>query len=394
VNSGSNRLRVLAVVPAPYVFGLQVVTLDFFSRLRASADCHFLLTKWSDGEFGRRLDGLGIPYATAWMGMFSRKLDPRNLKMTLECVFRAPQLFLCYHRLVRRFRPDVVYTSNNHELILLHPMLWAMGIPVVCHMHDPPPNIPFQLASFRVWARPVTRFVAIAESVRDRLLEFPVDPSRVTVIHNGIDRAEFAPRARRGDRFARQFGWDGDVFIAGIAGQMHDRKGHLDVLGALDLLRDRVPSLRVVIGGRQQGAYYEQLRTFVTERGLGGRVGFCGWMEHAREFHENVDAFVLASRHEEGFGLVLAEAMAVGVPVVATRSGGAVNVVEDGVSGLLVDRCAPDQLAAALARLCDDAALRERLVVAGRERVERDFDLDRQAEKLLAVLRETANRKT
>lgn len=389
-----STLRVLAVVPTPYVFGLQVVTLDFFSRLRRWADCHFLITRWNDGEFPRRLEALSIPYATSWLGMFSRKLDPENLRMTLECVYRAPELYWCFWRLVRRFRPDVIYAANHHEMILLHPMLRWMGIPVVCHMHDPPPNIPFQRASFRVWSQPVTRFVTIAEDVRDRLLQFPVDPARVTVVHNGIDLGQFPKRETRRDRFTRQFGWPGEVVIAGIAGQMHDRKGHLDLLEALDRLRDRVPNLRVVIGGKAGGLYYEALVAFVAERKLQDRVGFCGWMDHARDFYEGIDAFVLASRHEEGFGLVLAEAMAVGVPVIATRSGGAVNVVEDGVSGLLVDRCAPDQIAEALEALCGDAALRERLVAGGRARVEREFDLDVQADKLLAVLRETAKRKT
>lgn len=382
----------LAAVPTPYVFGLQVVTLDFFSRLRRWADCHFLITRWNDGEFPRRLEAMSIPYTASWMGMFSRKLDPENLRMTLECVYRAPELYWCFWRLVRRFRPDVIYTANHHELILLHPMLRVMGIPVVCHMHDPPPNIPFQRASFRVWSQPVTRFVTIAEDVRDRLIQFPVDPGRVTVVHNGIDLGQFPRREKRGERFVSQFGWPGDSFIAGIAGQMHDRKGHLDLLEALDQLRDRVPNLRVVIGGKAGGAYYEELVACVSERGLKDRVGFCGWMDHARDFYDGIDAFVLASRHEEGFGLVLAEAMAVGVPVIATRSGGAVNVVEDGVSGLLVDRCAPEQIAEALQRLCGDAALRERLVAGGRARVETEFDLDRQAVKLLAVLQGTAAR--
>ncbi len=392
IRNPKSEFRILAVVPTPYVFGLQVVTLDFFSRLRRWADCHFLISRWNDGEFPRRLEAMSIPYTASWMGMFSRKLDPENLRMTLECVYRAPELYWCFWQLVRRFRPDVIYTANNHELILLYPMLWLLGIPVICHMHDPPPNIPFQRASFRVWSQPVTRFVTIAEDVRDRLVQFPVDPARVTVVHNGIDLGQFPRREKRGERFVSQFGWPGDSFIAGIAGQMHDRKGHLDLLEALDRLRDRVPHLRVVIGGKPGGAYYEQLVACVSERGLGDRVGFCGWMDHARDFYEGIDAFVLASRHEEGFGLVLAEAMAVGVPVIATRSGGAVNVVEDGVSGLLVDRSAPEQIAEALNALCGDAALRERLVAGGRARVETEFDLDRQAEKLLAVLQGTAAR--
>ena len=385
-------VRVLVAIPTPQIFGLQKVTLAIFGRLRASVDAHFLVSRWGDGAFGREVRRLGFETTESWFGMFSRRLDWANLRMTAECLWRLPMLWVDTIRLARRCRPAALFVANYHELILLRPILRVLGMPVICHMHDPPPNIPFQRASFFLWGRAVTVFVAVSESVRDRLLRFKVDPRRVLVVNNGIDLTQFPRRESRTGRFTRRFKWPEDVFIAGIVGQMHDRKGHLDLLEALDRLRDRVPYLRVVIGGKAGGAYYEQLVACVSERGLKDRVGFCGWMDHARDFYEGIDAFVLASRHEEGFGLVLAEAMAVGVPVIATRSGGAVNVVEDGVSGLLVDRCAPEQIAEALQRLCGDAALRERLVAGGRARVETEFNLDRQAEKLLAVLQGTAAR--
>lgn len=388
--SDSNRLRVLAVVPTPYVFGLQVVTLDFFSRLRRWADCHFLLTKWSDGEFGRRLDAMGVPHTSAWMGMFSRRLDPKNLRMTVEALARVPGLYAHLWRLARRFRPDLIYTANHHELILLGPLLRLLRIPVLCHMHDPPPNIPFQRASFRVWSQPVTQFVAISEDVQRRLGEFPVAPERVGMIHNGIDLAQFPRGHGRDDRFVRRFGWPEGAVVAGLTGQMHDRKGQMDLLEAAAALRDRVPALRVVIGGKETGEYPERLRRFAAEKGLGDRVGFSGWADHARDFYSGLDVFVLASRHEEGFGLVVAEAMACGVATIATRSGGAAEIFEDGRSGLLVDRSAPDQLADALLRLASDPELRVRFAEAGRCRVEREFDLDLQTEKLKAALFDVA----
>ena len=77
----SRGLRILAVVPTPYCYGLQNLTLALFSSLPLGVDSHFILTHWSDGEFARRLKQLNIPYSSTWLGMFSRKLDRRNLKM-------------------------------------------------------------------------------------------------------------------------------------------------------------------------------------------------------------------------------------------------------------------------------------------------------------------------
>src|ERR1700682_799717 len=143
-------LRVLAVVPSPCCFGLQNVTLSFFSRLSKQLTPLFLLTRWTDGEFARRLDELSIPHDSTWFGMFSRKLDWYNLKMTLHCASKLPRMYYDYVRTVRSFKPDLLYTANYHELLLLLPLLKVMDVPVVCHLHDPPPSAPFYRALFRV----------------------------------------------------------------------------------------------------------------------------------------------------------------------------------------------------------------------------------------------------
>src|SRR5690606_23316677 len=111
------------IVPSSFCFGLQNLTLAFFSRLSQSASCHFLNTRWNDCEFPRRLSALGIPHSATWLGMFSRRLDWVNLKMTLECLLKLPIAYLDFLRLNWRFQPTVIYLANHHEAILLWPML-------------------------------------------------------------------------------------------------------------------------------------------------------------------------------------------------------------------------------------------------------------------------------
>ncbi|MCF8478540.1 MAG: glycosyltransferase, partial [Pseudolabrys sp.] len=103
-----------------------------------------------------------------------------------------------------------------------------------------------------------------------------------------------------------------------------------------------------------------------------------------------IDVLVLASRHEEGFGLVLAEAGERGLPVVATRSGGAAEVVRDGETGFLVGKHAPHELAAAMQRLYSDAGLRECLGRRGRDRVAAGFDLAAQTARMADCFAEVA----
>src|SRR5204863_9263240 len=107
------------------------------------------------------------------------------------------------------------------------------------------------------------------------------------------------------------------------------------------------------------------LRDMVAQRGLADAVRFCGFQANPWKYFARADVFALTSRYE-GFGNVLVEAMACGVPVVATSSPGTREIVSVGDDGLLVDRHEPAALAAALARVLEDSQLRARMAAAAR----------------------------
>lgn len=382
----SDRMRILATVPCPQCYGLQNLTLQFFGKLPGAITCHFICTRWSDGEFAHRLDQLNIPHSATWFGMFSRKLDWVNLRMTLECLAKLPIAWSHCIRVWWSFRPDVIYVANHHEVILLWPLLLLMRQRVVCHMHDPPPPILFQRMSFWVWKRAVGRFLCISENVRRRLALLGEHAGPV-VVHNGVEVFPLAlPRTRSG-RFTQQFGWSEDCVVVGITGQLNREKGHEDFLTAADAIRNRCPQARFVVGGKPTGVYFDELQGLIEKLGIRHLVGFSGWLPASRDFFEAIDVFVLASRHEEGFGLVVAEAGERGIPVVATKSGGAVEILVDGVSGLLVERQNPGELAASLTRLLQEPQLRAALGSAGRKRVEEAFDIQTQVGKFVRFLR-------
>lgn len=379
-------MRILATVPCPQCYGLQNLTLQFFGKLPATISCHFVCTRWSDGEFGRRLDLLNIPHSETWFGMFSRKLDWVNLRMTLECLAKLPIAWSHCVGVWWSFRPDVIYVANHHEVILLWPLLFLVRKRVVCHMHDPPPAIPFQRMSFWIWKRAVGRFLCISENVRRRLamLGEHADP---VVVHNGVEVFPLALPRKRCDRFTQQFKWPDDCVIVGITGQLNREKGHEDFLMAADAIRKQCPQARFVIGGKPVGVFFNELECLIEKLGIGHLVGFTGWLPESRDFFESIDVFVLASRHEEGFGLVVAEAGERGIPVVATKSGGAVEILVHGVNGILVERQNPGAIAEGVIRLVQDAHIRSTLGRAGRKRVEEFFDLQAQVGEFVRFLR-------
>jgi glycosyltransferase involved in cell wall biosynthesis len=373
----NKNLRILVIVPSGFCFGLQNLTLAFFAELRGRVTAHFLNTRWSDGEFQQRVEALGFPQSKTWLGMFSRKLDWLNLKMTLECLFKLPIAWRDFIRLYRNFQPNVIYLASHHEIIQLWPLLFFLRNKVVCHMHDPPPAIPFQKLSFFFWRRAVNRFLFISESTRDRFSRLGAIGKQDKTIHNGVKVSPLAFPRQRSNRFCKQFGWSEQSIIIGLTGQMSQHKGHEDFLAAARLLKTN-EQLRFVIAGKQQEPFFSHLKCLVKDYCLEQHVGFVGWLPQSCEFFEGIDIFVLASRHEEGFGLVIAEASERGLPVICTHSGGAVEIVRDGETGIVVEKNKPEQIATAIKRLANNKSLRFHMGQAGRKRVCQAFNLENQ----------------
>src|SRR5205085_2664671 len=98
----SSKLKILAVIPSGFCFGLQHITVDFFSRFPGNIESHFLLTKWGNDELERLLKQKNIPYSFSWLGMFSRKMDRVNLKMSLHALIKLPTLYFDFIRLKKK----------------------------------------------------------------------------------------------------------------------------------------------------------------------------------------------------------------------------------------------------------------------------------------------------
>ena len=211
----------------------------------------------------------------------------------------------------------------------------------------------------------------------------PAAAGKVEVIHCGIDPATFRPTEARGD---------GPLRIIAV-GTLHEVKGQVHLIEACRSLADRGIAFSCTFIG--DGPDRAALESRVAELGLADRVTFAGRSTSDGVAAALRGADVLAAPSvptrggkREGIPVVLMEAMATGLPVVASRLSGIPELVTDGVDGLLVPPGDDIALADALARLAADPALRARLGAAGRETVLRDFDVDRNAALLAARIRE------
>ncbi len=180
----------------------------------------------------------------------------------------------------------------------------------------------------------------------------PAALGKTLVIENGVDVAAFAGRPD-GAALRAEIGVSEKAYLIGTVGRLHPVKGHGDLVAALGLLAKNPEPPQVVIVGyapeEERGKLVEQAR----ELGVEQLLHFAGRRENIPEWLSAMDAFVLPS-HSEGMPNALLEAMAAGLPAVATRVGGTVEVVEEGKTAVLVPAQAPEALAEALASLRRD----------------------------------------
>lgn len=208
---------------------------------------------------------------------------------------------------------------------------------------------------------------------------YGVAPERVAVVPEALDLAEWERRFAEAPRRPRE-----RPTVLTVA-RMYPRKRLEDLLAAVAHLRGRVPEvqLRVVGDGPERGRLLRRRARL----GLADAALFLGEVSRARlaEEYANADCFCLPSV-QEGFGIVFAEAMAAGLPVVACRAAAVPEVVPDGTAGILVEPRDPLGLAEALEALLTDSARRKELGEAGRRRAAA-FDAPRVAERFLEVVR-------
>ncbi len=233
-------------------------------------------------------------------------------------------------------------------------------------------------------ARCVDRTIAVSAAARDFLVRVKrYAPDRVVVVPNGRDLSAFVPGRDR-EAARKELGLDPRAPVAGVVGRLDPQKGHRHLLDAWPAVVRALPDARLVVVG--DGVLRPALEEQARGRGVGGSVMFTGFRRDVARLLAAMDVATLPSLHE-GMPLTVIEAAAMALPVVATAVDGTPEVIEDGVSGLLVPAAHPAALARALLALLGDPDRARRMGRAGRQRMLDRFDLGRQVAATAAVYR-------
>ena len=255
----------------------------------------------------------------------------------------------------------------------------------------------YLLARFRnLLLRRTGAVVAISEAIAREAVQAGFPSSKVHLIPHGIDMSEYAPvsteekAARRRDLGLKEIG-----LLVTYTGRLIQGKGLETLFTALGTLAD-LPSWHLVLVGSGQGqviSIEEKLRQEAHNVALRGRVTFTGRVDNVRAYLQASDVFVFPTL-DEALGMSAVEAQACGLPAVASRTGGVPDVVEDGVTGILVPPGESSPLSDALRKLLTDPGLRVRFARAARTRTEQRFALHTMVARYADLFRSLAGRRT
>jgi sugar transferase (PEP-CTERM/EpsH1 system associated) len=292
----------------------------------------------------------------------------------------------CYFRLwsaLRKLKPDLVQTYNIGALDAA-PIARFAGVRRVVHAeHGRDAADPRgQSRKYRLLRRRlqpfIARYVAVSRDLQTWLaVSVGIEPSKIAYIPNGVDVTRFtAVLGRRSDRPLLGAFVPAGTLVIGTVGRLDAVKDQAGLVCALRILCDADPErgvqLRLVIIG--EGSEHRNLEQQIARLDLTGQVRLLGNREDVPALLTECDVFALSSL-AEGMPLTVLEAMASGLPVVATNVGGVSEVVDDGVTGTLVASGDPAAFARALGAYVRDGNLRRQHGRAGRARVETQFGL-------------------
>lgn len=337
----------------------------------------------NEGPLQAILEQEGFPVYVQNLGILRRKyVNPTGLLNRLSKNLKAYRFLTELHK---KFRFELVYSNT---LAVIVGAYWAKRrlIPHIWHIHEilsgPKPLVKM-LASLLDQSTPSS--IAVSQAVANHWQPL-LKKSRIQVIHNGIPYGSFLENYP----FAKSdLGMSEDNFLIGMIGRINPGKGQLFFLELAHLLSKMYPDVQFVLVGDPfpgYGSILEEIRKEIRDKSLEVCVSYLGFRDDIPKVMAALDVFVLPSILPDSFPTVILEAMASGKPVVATRSGGASEMVLDEETGFLIPIGNVEKGVEALEKLIQNVGLGQKLGEAGRKRVLSKYSLEAFEEKIKAHL--------
>jgi glycosyltransferase involved in cell wall biosynthesis len=387
-------MNILQIIGNLEIGGAQEVVRTLAGYLEQSGQIPVVCT-FKDGPLRQEIERLGIPVEILPKRRYSVLVFPQfvlemvRIRKALAALVRKYQIDVIQTHLLRSLdflvltlvlegeRPLVFWTVHNDNFALrsedLPKLKWLLAPKRLAH------RLLYRLAS--LW---VAGFISVSPQVETSILK-NIGPfgKKITTICNGVDVSRYIRRVDRAAVCARLGLSENDCLLI-VVGTLKEQKGHCILIEAAPEIIARFPNLRILLVG--DGALRETLQAQVGSTGLDPHVRFLGSRNDIPDLLGASDLFVLPSLWE-GLPMALIEAMASGLPIVATSVSGTQQVMIPGETGLLVPPGDPVRLREAILSLLEDPLRARQMGEAARRRVETAFSARKQAEEHIALYR-------
>ena len=292
---------------------------------------------------------------------------------------------------LKQERPHLIHA--NMDICAQYALLPArlLKIPFIVHTRNILGKRPFK----RMFLFGADILIANSNAVMRSFAEYSSRRQIKEVIYNGVDLVAFSFSKDKRNAARTKYGFSENDFVIGLFGRIHPAKGHGQYLKAFGCVLKRRKNVKTLIVGNtainnSQG-YLEELKRYVNQNDLKANVIFSEFEADNASLHSTIDLLVCPS-DKEPFGRVLIEAMAMGVPVIANRNGGPLEIVDNGINGYLLDVNDTNAFTDAIIKLYDDPLLRKEMGREGRRIAEMKFSIIRSTEAVESIYRRVLKR--
>lgn len=321
------------------------------------------------------------------LGHFAEKLIGEKQKINLSLLKRKPGIDLFYPfklaSLIKQKKIDVIHAHNATAWFYV---TWASiltGVPIVYTEHDRSFPTPLRLKYFHYFfGKYATAVIAVSKAVKKNLEKYE-HIKNVKVIYNGIDPDLFKPASIEEKVLKKkQLGLNKNDFVLGNVGRMDYWKNQRILIEILPDLKKISPQIKLILvgGGEEEG----NLKKSAIKKGVKNDVIFLGQRSDVNQILKAFDIFVFPSL-TEGLPLVVIEAMATGLPIVASHVGGIPELVVNGETGFLVSPTSKEEIKETIIKLLNNPELRKEMGQIARKRFETHFSLPQMVQKYIEV---------
>jgi len=371
----ATKIKILHLVSGDLWGGAEAQAATLLSQLKRVEDMEVTAIVLNRGRLATELAAMGVRIDI----LEESKIGPFRL---LYKVWRT----------LRKNKIDILHSHRYKENIIGSIAAKLSGIPVILRtVHGLNEHFAglkrskmvfYESLEYVISLFLVDRLIAVSLDI-GRLLTRRYNSRKIEVIHNSIDLSRI--KALKNPTVTRQeLSIKEDAIVIGSAGRLVKVKGLDLLLQASALIKKSIPNLKVLIAG--EGPEKQSLQSLAGSIGLDNDIIFAGHRDDVYDLIQAMNVFVLPS-YSEGIPLAMLEAMALGIPVVATEVGGIPEVITDGINGYLIRSRKPELVAAKCLLLLNNIDLRNRLTHNAKEKIKNAFSVDVQVSKISRLYR-------